>query len=146
MPEPTTPAAWYADPVDASRWRYWDGYAWTEHLRSAPVASPVPVVAETASVAAGAAVAVAAVGRHASPPQAQPPRSHARTPREQVPEGRAGSRHRSPRRRFLTRPLVWVLALLLGGALWAGWETSRAPTDTPPVVMVPQSSPTPSAS
>lgn len=30
--QPTsTPADWYPDPHDASRWRYWDGEAWTDH-------------------------------------------------------------------------------------------------------------------
>ena len=26
-----TPAGWYADPQDATQYRYWDGTAWTEH-------------------------------------------------------------------------------------------------------------------
>ena len=25
------PPGWYPDPQDATRWRYWDGYRWTEH-------------------------------------------------------------------------------------------------------------------
>lgn len=31
----TTPEGWYADPDDASRWRWWDGSAWTDQF-SAP--------------------------------------------------------------------------------------------------------------
>lgn len=30
-PAQLAPANWYPDPDDASRWRYWDGQAWTDH-------------------------------------------------------------------------------------------------------------------
>ncbi len=36
-----TPAGWYADPYDATRWRYWDGVAWTPTV-SPSAAPPVP--------------------------------------------------------------------------------------------------------
>lgn len=29
------PAGWYANPEDASQWRWWDGTAWTSHVHSA---------------------------------------------------------------------------------------------------------------
>ena len=35
------PAGWYADPQDASRWRWWDGQAWTENV-SAPTQPSTP--------------------------------------------------------------------------------------------------------
>ncbi len=36
------PAAWYPDPADAHRQRYWDGSGWTEQLRdAAPVEAPL---------------------------------------------------------------------------------------------------------
>jgi hypothetical protein len=28
----TPPSGWYADPVDAMQWRYWDGQQWTGHV------------------------------------------------------------------------------------------------------------------
>lgn len=31
-----TPAGWYADPQFPSRWRYWDGARWTEHVSGGP--------------------------------------------------------------------------------------------------------------
>lgn len=31
MAPPAAPAAWYPDPQDAHRWRYWDGTTWTTH-------------------------------------------------------------------------------------------------------------------
>ena len=41
-PAPTPPGwaapGWYADPAAGSRWRYWDGRAWTDH--TAPMAVP----------------------------------------------------------------------------------------------------------
>lgn len=43
------PGGWYADPVDGSRERYWDGWQWTRNVRprrgaapSAPAAAPPP--------------------------------------------------------------------------------------------------------
>jgi hypothetical protein len=32
---PQFAAGWYADPEDASSWRYWDGSAWTQHKAEA---------------------------------------------------------------------------------------------------------------
>jgi hypothetical protein len=37
-----TPPGWYPDPGDASALRYWDGRAWTEHVRAA-ISSPPPL-------------------------------------------------------------------------------------------------------
>lgn len=34
------PAAWYPDPADARRMRYWDGSAWTEQLADRPAPAP----------------------------------------------------------------------------------------------------------
>ena len=31
-PPPTAPAGWYADPAAPTRWRWWDGGAWTDHV------------------------------------------------------------------------------------------------------------------
>lgn len=31
----TVEAGWYADPEDATRWRWWDGEGWTEHTTGA---------------------------------------------------------------------------------------------------------------
>ncbi len=31
LPTPPVPEGWYADPVDGSAHRWWDGHAWTEH-------------------------------------------------------------------------------------------------------------------
>ncbi len=31
LPPPAPLAAWYPDPSDAHRWRWWDGTVWTEH-------------------------------------------------------------------------------------------------------------------
>lgn len=46
----TEPAAgWYHDPADAGAWRWWDGTAWTDHVRAkeeAPPSAPIPVVVE----------------------------------------------------------------------------------------------------
>jgi hypothetical protein len=39
MPTEHPPAAWYPDPMEPGRLRYWDGSAWTEH-RSAPTVMP----------------------------------------------------------------------------------------------------------
>ncbi|WP_425308370.1 RDD family protein [Ammonicoccus fulvus] len=40
------PGGWYADPVDGSRERYWDGWQWTRNVRprrgAAPAAAPPP--------------------------------------------------------------------------------------------------------
>lgn len=44
---PNVPADWYDDPTDATRLRYWDGAAWTDHYApkpgAAPAAAPAPV-------------------------------------------------------------------------------------------------------
>jgi hypothetical protein len=45
------PAAWYPDPTDERRWRWWDGAAWTEHrvprsiVAETPPSMPGPVTA-----------------------------------------------------------------------------------------------------
>ena len=42
---PNIPAAWYDDPTDPARLRYWDGTAWTENYApkpGAPTAAPAP--------------------------------------------------------------------------------------------------------
>ena len=57
-PATAASAGWYADPSGAAQDRYWDGKAWTEHVRPVagrrmapgyapppPVAAPPPVVA-----------------------------------------------------------------------------------------------------
>jgi hypothetical protein len=36
------PPAWYPDPVEASRFRYWDGEHWTEHVAPAPAEQSRP--------------------------------------------------------------------------------------------------------
>src|SRR5919197_4452911 len=36
----TTPAGWYDDPQDPSQQRYWDGVAWSGHLRPRQQAQP----------------------------------------------------------------------------------------------------------
>ena len=40
----TIPAAWYADPAGSGGLRWWDGIAWSEHVRTqeAPPAPAVP--------------------------------------------------------------------------------------------------------
>lgn len=40
-------SGWYSDPKGSGQLRYWDGLAWTEHLRppAAPVTMPPPVMA-----------------------------------------------------------------------------------------------------
>ncbi len=38
---PEIPAGWYADPQDATRWRWWDGQAWTDNF-SAPTQPSTP--------------------------------------------------------------------------------------------------------
>ena len=38
---PSMPAAWYPDPQDPSRLRYWDGSAWTNHFHPIPKAPPL---------------------------------------------------------------------------------------------------------
>lgn len=39
----TPPAAWYPDPADAARERWWDGQGWTDHVRLRTVAPTVPI-------------------------------------------------------------------------------------------------------
>jgi hypothetical protein len=43
--ESSTPAGWYADPLEAAELRYWDGNEWTEHVSTdgAQSVSPLPV-------------------------------------------------------------------------------------------------------
>jgi len=139
MSESMTPAAWYADPVDPVRLRYWDGSAWTGHLRAvSQVNSPqdswdLPVAESLACVTAP---------RHSSEGPSIQRHTRGVPPRD----GRSGSRragdYRTGRVRFLTRPTVWLLGVLLCAALWAGWQSAQY-TSGPAVVIVPQSSPTP---
>lgn len=45
----TPPAAWYDDPEDPSRYRYWDGTNWTDHRAPKGFAeAPAPVAEDTA--------------------------------------------------------------------------------------------------
>ncbi|PPF86257.1 hypothetical protein C5B96_04925 [Subtercola sp. Z020] len=61
---PQVPAGWYADATDASRIRYWDGRAWTEHTAPVPGgAAPVPGAAPLPGGAAPLPVAEAAARR-----------------------------------------------------------------------------------
>ena len=39
--ETSIPPAWYADPADASKLRWWDGGAWTARVADRPSAAPV---------------------------------------------------------------------------------------------------------
>jgi hypothetical protein len=40
MSTPPPPAGWYADPGDATRWRWWDGSAWTDNVSGGTAAAP----------------------------------------------------------------------------------------------------------
>lgn len=51
-------AGWYQDPASSAQVRWWNGVAWTEHVREKPTASP----ATTGQVAIGQAGAVGATG------------------------------------------------------------------------------------
>lgn len=54
----TPPAGWYPDPQDATRQRYWDGSAWTEHTADgAPQASGAGSMATGGAATSGAAMA-----------------------------------------------------------------------------------------
>jgi hypothetical protein len=57
-----TPAAWYEDPWDPSRYRYWDGYRWT-----GDVAEPFHPLLEFIPDPFGSAEAVKAIGTVAAP-------------------------------------------------------------------------------
>jgi hypothetical protein len=56
-PATEVPAGWYTDPNGAAQDRYWDGRAWTEHVRPvagrrmAPAYAPPPPVAAAPPVA-----------------------------------------------------------------------------------------------
>jgi hypothetical protein len=39
LPEPTAPAAWYADPTRRHQHRYWNGRSWTAHVADEGVTS-----------------------------------------------------------------------------------------------------------
>lgn len=41
------PAGWYQDPAIAEQVRWWNGLAWTEHVREKPSAVPAPVTTAT---------------------------------------------------------------------------------------------------
>lgn len=62
-----TPAAgWYPDPQDATKQRYWDGNAWTEH--TAPGAQPAAPSAPAGGGFAAAPMAGAGLGASAPDP------------------------------------------------------------------------------
>ena len=63
---PNIPAAWYDDPTDPSRLRYWDGTAWTENY-APKQAAPAAPVAPAATPAAATAPAYGAVPAYAAP-------------------------------------------------------------------------------
>lgn len=43
-PSPLPPPGWYADPAGTAGSRWWDGAAWTEHVRSAPPGDDPPPI------------------------------------------------------------------------------------------------------
>ncbi len=45
-----TPAGWYTDPEQPNQYRWWDGYAWTDH-RSAPAAPYTPATSQAPAAA-----------------------------------------------------------------------------------------------
>ncbi|MGH3444969.1 MAG: DUF2510 domain-containing protein [Nocardioidaceae bacterium] len=53
MTEQHPPAGWHPDPQDASRLRYWDGNAWTEHVSEPQPPATSPYVAQPATPAYG---------------------------------------------------------------------------------------------
>jgi hypothetical protein len=71
--QPALPAAWYPDPKNAAVLRWWDGAAWTEHVKelppppesAAPVVPPVVPAAQSAvvrpTVATGSALTTSSV-------------------------------------------------------------------------------------
>jgi hypothetical protein len=50
MTEPN--AGWYRDPADDRAWRWWDGAAWTGHVRAVENAAPQPVPVQPVTQAA----------------------------------------------------------------------------------------------
>lgn len=70
--QPTPPSAgWFADPVNPSRMRWWDGRGWTEHY--APMDDPQTPQATTSAIAMRTA-------QTASPEVAMPPATAAHAP------------------------------------------------------------------
>jgi hypothetical protein len=39
---PVASAGWFADPAARHQWRYWDGAAWTAHVRDGDIAGVDP--------------------------------------------------------------------------------------------------------
>jgi hypothetical protein len=58
-----TPAGWYADPEDATRLRWWDGLAWTEHRSPKPATTTDQLSAAGAQLADGVAKGFTALGK-----------------------------------------------------------------------------------
>lgn len=58
-----TPAGWYADPEDATRLRWWDGTAWTEHRSPRPATTTDQLSAAGAQLADGLAKGFTALGK-----------------------------------------------------------------------------------
>ncbi|MGX5680242.1 DUF2510 domain-containing protein [Schumannella luteola] len=54
---PTTPAGWYPDPTGSRAARWWDGTAWTEHVRDPEPAPRAPLASPTSVQPAAAAFA-----------------------------------------------------------------------------------------
>lgn len=53
-----TPAGWYADPWGLSRWRWWDGWAWTGHVADNRTSKPRLAAWLSWPVIVGAVIAV----------------------------------------------------------------------------------------
>jgi hypothetical protein len=107
---PAPPEAWYVDPLNPLRWRYWDGSRWTEHTRDS---EPSPAIDRRAvpTPASGEHLGDGLPGRHAS---------------------RSGARPT-----FLLNPVTWLLALLIAATAGAGWASSRNQPQDREVVITP---------
>jgi Protein of unknown function (DUF2510) len=84
MPLPA--AAWYADPHDPTRIRWWDGNAWSEHVRERPAAPPVsPSMPDTTAEAAPSEATAPLVSASFDAPVADASVLEALTPPAPVP-------------------------------------------------------------
>lgn len=73
------PGGWYADPVDGSRERYWDGWQWTRNLRPRAGAAPAAPKGPTAPPVPGHG--------SAQPPMAAQPGPYGQPPQGYSPQG-----------------------------------------------------------